>query len=90
MGAQAIPLQRRKVMVILGRPDDGARVTDQDHVGLPIWGQLERRAGGRPVMIEMLFGVVKLGTTHSAMALNPSFINRAILGMIPSRRQLSK
>ncbi len=41
-------------------------------------------AGGRPVMIERLFGLVKLGITHSAMRLAPVFMKRAKVGATPA------
>src|SRR5207247_8055327 len=40
--------------------------------------------GGLPVIIDTLLGQVKLGITHSAIALNPVFIKRATFGRIPS------
>ncbi len=46
--------------------------------------------GGLPVMIETLFGQVKLGITHSAMVLKPSLMKRATFGMIPSSSARSK
>jgi hypothetical protein len=40
-------------------------------------------AGGRPVMIDRLFGLVKLGITESARTLAPSRIRRAKFGARP-------
>ena len=40
--------------------------------------------GGLPVIIDTLLGQVKLGITHSAIALNPIFIKRATSGRISS------
>ena len=40
--------------------------------------------GGLPVIIDTLLGQVKLGITHSAIALNPIFIKRATFGRISS------
>src|SRR5262249_27790776 len=40
--------------------------------------------GGLPVIIDTLLGQVKLGITHSATALNPVCIKRAMFGTIPS------
>src|SRR5712692_3693259 len=47
-------------------------------------------AGGLPVVIDMLFGHVKLGTSPSATAANPVFMNRATFGTTPSRTPRSK
>ena len=41
-------------------------------------------AGGRPVMIDMLFGLVKLGIAESAVRLAPSRISRAKFGARPA------
>src|SRR5215510_14481456 len=46
--------------------------------------------GGLPVTIDTLLGQVKLGMTHWAIALNPVFMKRATLGMIPSFSARSK
>ena len=40
--------------------------------------------GRLPVTIDTLFGQVKLGITHSATALNPVFMKRAMFGRRPS------
>src|SRR5262245_52921991 len=40
--------------------------------------------GGLPVIIDTLLGQVKLGITHSATALNPVCLKRAMFGTIPS------
>src|SRR5439155_1725710 len=47
-------------------------------------------AGGLPVVIDMLFGHVKLGTSPSATAANPVFMNRATFGTTPSLTPRSK
>ena len=41
-------------------------------------------AGGRPVMMDRLFGLVKLGITHSAIRLAPFVMNRAKVGATPA------
>jgi hypothetical protein len=41
-------------------------------------------AGGRPVMIERLFGLVKLGITHSAIRFAPTVMKRAKFGARPA------
>ena len=41
-------------------------------------------AGGRPVMIERLFGLVKLGMTDSAVVFAPVFISRSRFGASPA------
>ena len=46
-------------------------------------------AGGAPVTMERLLGLVKLGTTPSAISENPSLMKRLRLGRMPSSRPLS-
>src|SRR6185369_6670709 len=48
------------------------------------------RDTGVPVMIDMLFGHVKLGIEPSATALNPCWMKRATAGTEPSPRNWRK
>src|SRR5687767_6835934 len=48
------------------------------------------RDAGVPVMIDMLFGQVKLGIEPSATTLNPCWMNRATAGIEPSARNCRK
>src|SRR5436190_16625086 len=48
------------------------------------------RDAGVPVMIDMLFGHVKLGIEPSATTLNPCWMNRATAGIEPSPRNCRK
>src|SRR4029450_2927327 len=45
---------------------------------------------GVPVMIDMLFGQVKLGTVPSATTLKPSRMKRAMFGIQSSRRHVCR